>query len=157
MCVKNRGRAGAGGSAEQNGHNFLFCCIHGKGWHQSNAMSGTNNEDQSSATSSLTKTNSVTVTTASGKKTEDLSVTAMDQCQRNNTLMTNMARNKVFKCKKFTVRWTSGRGPTCGMQLGWRLCLTRKPTRRRQTTASMRAMGPLQMLCLGKEHQQQVK
>ena len=65
-------------------------------------MSGTNNEDQSSATSSLTETDNVTVTTASGKKTEDLSVTAMDQCQRNNTLMTNMARNKVFKHEKFT-------------------------------------------------------
>jgi len=65
-------------------------------------MSGTNNEDQSSATSSLTKTDNATVTMASGEKTEDLSVTAMDQCQRNNTLMTNTARNKVFKCKKFT-------------------------------------------------------
>ena len=65
-------------------------------------MSGTNNEDQSSATSSLTNTDNVTVTTASGKKIEDLSVTAMDQCQRNNTLMTNIARNKVFKCEKFT-------------------------------------------------------
>ena len=102
MCVKNRGRAGTGGSAKQNGHNFLFCCIHGKGWHQSNMMSGTNNEDRSSATSSLTKTDNATVTTASGEKIEDLSVTAMDQCQRNNKLMTNVARNKVFKCKKFT-------------------------------------------------------
>ena len=65
-------------------------------------MSGTNNEDQSSATSSLTETDNATVTTASGEKTEDLSVTAMDQHQRNNKLMTNAVRNKVFECKKFT-------------------------------------------------------
>ena len=65
-------------------------------------MSGINNKDQSSATSSLIETDNVTVTTASGKKIEDLSVTAMDQHQRNNKLMTNIARNKVFKCKKFT-------------------------------------------------------
>ena len=65
-------------------------------------MSGTNNKDQSSTTSSLTKTDNVTATTASGKKIEDLSVTAMDQCQRNNKLMTNVTRNKVFKHKKFT-------------------------------------------------------
>ena len=65
-------------------------------------MSGTNNEDQSSATSSLTETDNATVTTASGKKIEDLSVTAMDQHQRNNTLMTNTVRNKVFKHENFT-------------------------------------------------------
>ena len=65
-------------------------------------MSGTHNGDQSSATSSLTETDNVTVTTASGKKIEDLSVTAEDQHTRNNKLMTNLARNKVFKYKKFT-------------------------------------------------------
>ena len=65
-------------------------------------MSGTNNKDQSSAASSLTETDNATVTTASGEKMEDLSMMAMDQCQRNNKLMTNTARNKVFKHKKFT-------------------------------------------------------
>ena len=65
-------------------------------------MSGTNNEDQSSATSSLTETDRATVTTASGEKIEDWSLTALDQPQRNNKLMTSAVRNKVFKHKKFT-------------------------------------------------------
>ena len=65
-------------------------------------MSTNSSSDQSSVASSLTETDHATVTTASGRKIVDLSMTAVDQHERNNKLMTNLARNKVFKCKKCT-------------------------------------------------------
>jgi len=65
-------------------------------------MSTNSSSDQSSVASSLTETDHATVTTASGRKIVDLSMTAVDQHERNNKLMTNLARNKVFKYKKFT-------------------------------------------------------
>ena len=65
-------------------------------------MSNNSTSDQSSVTSSMMETDNATVTTLSGKKIEDLSMTAVNQHDRNNKLMTNLARNKVFKYKKFT-------------------------------------------------------
>jgi|GEM_PF-5859735 len=68
----------------------------------SDSSNSTETEDSSAASSLTDNTDSATYITVNGKKIEDLSVTANNTHQRNDALVTNLARKKMFKFVKFT-------------------------------------------------------